>query len=262
MPDNNTTNTITSDVEYFFAEPNENTGKPSWLRVQEGDNSATADYLRDMGPTITKAVNTYAQGDKLYTTQARIMAINAAKNYDPKKGASISTHVMNQLHPLQRLAAQRGNLTRISENVSQQRAIVQRAIRELRADIGEEPTTEQIATKVGMSIKRIDDLMNYRPIVADSIAVSPEGDSLGAHEVDRALSLYDNVIYNELDNTDKKIYEWSTGYGKGERLSGIEIARRLNITPAAVSKRYAKIVAKFGADRDIIRRTIAGGPKY
>ena len=157
---------------------------------------------------------------------------------------------------LQRVSAQRGNLTRISENVAQQRAQVQRAIRELSADLGEEPTTDQIADKLGMSRNRINDLMNYKPIVPDSIAVSPEGDSLAVADVDKALALYDNVIYEDLDNIDKKIYEWSTGYGKGEKLSGIEIARRLNMSPAAVSKRYVKISQKFAEDRELIKTTM------
>jgi DNA-directed RNA polymerase specialized sigma subunit len=186
------------------------------------------------------------------------MALEAAKNYRPDKGTTIETYIYGQLRPLQRLAAQRGNLTRVSENVAQQRSTVMRAIRELTADLGEEPTTEQIADKVGMSRKRIDALMNYRPVVPDSLAVNPEGDAINAVDVDKTLELYDEVIYNELDNTDKKIYEWSTGFGKGIKLSGREIAQKLKITPAAVSKRYAKIVQKFGADRELIRRTVSG----
>ena len=228
------------------------------MRLQHGDNSAAAEYLRNVDPTINKAINAYAAGDRSYLTQARIYALDATKTYDPNKGASIDTHVYGQLRRLQRLSAQRGNLTRISENVAQERATVQRAIRELTADLGEDPTTEQIANKVGMSRKRVDALMNYKPVVPDSVAVSPEGDSLGEYEVDKALKLYDNVIYDELDDIDKKIYEWSTGYGKGEKLSGVEIAKRLKMSPAAVSKRYAKIAQKFAEDRELIRRTVTG----
>jgi DNA-directed RNA polymerase specialized sigma subunit len=250
--DNNT------KVEKFFAEATIPGSIPSWERIQQGDSNATGVFLQEISPTIAKAVNAYANGDKLYNTQARIMAIEAAKTYDPNKGASIETYVYGQLRPLQRLAAQRGNLTRVPENVAQQRSVVMRAIRELTADLGEDPTTEQIADRVGMSRKRVDALLNYRPVVPDSVAVNPEGDAIHAESVDKTLELYDEVIYNELDNIDKKIYEWSTGYGKGERLSGKEIASRLNITPAAVSKRYAKIVQKFGEDRELIRRTISG----
>lgn len=243
-------------VETMFATENTTNPDPAWLRLQRGDSGAASEYLKSVEPTITRAINAYAAGDKSYLTQARIYALDAAKTYNPNKGASIDTHVYGQLRRLQRLSAQRGNLTRISENVAQERATVQRAIRELTADLGDDPTTEQIADRVGMSRKRVDALMNYKPVVPDSLAVSPEGDSLSAADVNRALNLYDNVIYDELDDTDKKIYEWSTGYGKGEKLTGIEIAKRLNMTPAAVSKRYTKIAKKFAEDRELIRRTI------
>lgn len=251
-----TTNTT---MESFLAQEIPQTAEASWQRIQRGDSSAAGEFLTEMAPTITKAVNSYAAGDKIFFTKARILALDAAKSYDPSKGANISTHVFNQLKQLQRIAAQRGNLTKVSENVAQQRSVVQRAIRELTAELGDDPTAEQVADKVGMSIKRVDALMNHRPVVPESLAVNPEGDSFIPAAENRALELYDTVIYNELDNVDKKIYEWSTGYGKGEKLSGTQIAQRLKLTPAAVSKRYAKIVQKFGADRELIRRTIVDG---
>ena len=248
-----------AEVEHLFAEENKINTEEAWRRLQRGDKSATADFLKKIEPTVVKAVNAYAAGDPSYKTQARIYAIEAAKNYNPDKGATLDTYVYGQLRRLQRLSAQRGNLTRISENVAQERAVVQRAIRELTADLGEEPTTEQLADRVGMSRRRIDALMNYKPVIPDSIAVSPEGDSLAKSDDDnKVLSLYDNVIYDELDDTDKRIYEWSTGYGKGVKLSGAEIAARLKISPAAVSKRYTRIAAKFAKDRELIRRNIYG----
>ena len=251
-------------VERFFAQPvdSRSANIPAWKKIQLGDNKASAEYLTQMEPTITKAINAFASGDAGYKTKARIFALEAAKSYDPDKGASIDTHVYNQLRRLQRISAQRGNLTRVSENVAQERSQIQRAIRELTADLGEDPTTEQIASRVGMSRKRVDALMNYKPVIPDSVAVSPEGDSLGAADVDRALKLYDSVIYDELDDIDKRIYEWSTGYGKGEKLTGQEIAQRLKISPAAVSKRYAKIANKFAQDRETIKRSIIGSHGY
>lgn len=249
--------TNTQTVESFFAKEPIPNGVQSWELVAAGEPEGASRFLKDVDKTIDKAINAYASGDKSYKTQARLIALDAAKTYNPDLGASIDTHVYNQLKRLQRLSAQRGNLTRISENVAQQRAVVNRAIRELTADLGEDPTTEQIAEKTGMSRRRIDTLMNYKPIVPDSATVSPEGDSLVSADTEtRMRELYSNVIYNDLDDTDKKIYEWVTGYGKGEKLPGVEIARRLNISPAAVSKRYSKLVDKFNKDYDIIRRTI------
>lgn len=244
-------------VESFFAtEPTPGSVK-SWELAAVGDSEGQSKFLTDIDKTIDKAINAYAAGDKSYKTQARMMALDAVKSYNPKAGASIDTYIYGQLRRLQRLSAQRGNLTRLSENVAQQRSVVARAIRELTADLGEDPTTEQIATKTGLSRKRVDALMNYKPIVPDSTAMSPEGDSLAANKNEAKMrELYTDVIYNDLDNTDKRIYEWATGYGKGEKLPGVEIARRLGISPAAVSKRYSGIVKKFNQDYDIIRRAI------
>ena len=244
-------------VESFFATEEMPSSVKSWELAASGDAEGKRKFLSDIDKTIDKAINAYAGGNTGLKTQARIIALDAVKDYNPKAGASIDTYIFGQLRRLQRLSAQRGNLTRLSENVAQQRSVVARAIRELTADTGEDPTTEQIANKTGLSRKRIDALMNYKPIVPDSVATSPEGDSLvAANNEVKMRSLYNDVIYNELDDTDKKIYEWVTGYGKGEKLNGTQIAAKLGISPAAVSKRYSKLVDKFNRDYDVIRRTI------
>lgn len=228
----------------------------AWERYQNGDESASYEVLNELNDTIDKAVVAYANGDPQMKTQARILALEAVKTYDPTKGAQLSTYVYGQLQKLRRESAQRANLTYVSENVAIERNQIQRQIREYVAEHGEEPTTEQLADLTGLSVKRIDSVMNYKPVIPDSIAVSPEGDSLVRSDTEHALDLYDRLIYDELDDIDKKIYEWVTGYGKGEVLSQAEIAKRLGISPAAVSKRYKNIVAKFGEEREIIRQSI------
>ena len=238
---------------------NKKSDKPAWKRIQEGDYTASSDFLKDMETTINNSVTNYAGNDQAYKTQARILALDAAKSFDPSRGADIKTHVFNNLKRLQRISAQRGNLTKVPEGAALQRLVIQRAMREYEADNGDSPTTEQLADIVGMPSKRIDAIMNYKPVVSDSAASNEEGDSMAADKVTAALNLYDKYIYNELDTTDKKIYEWTTGYGKGIKLSGIEIAKKLNITPAAVSKRYNNIAQKFAKDRALIQRSIVNG---
>lgn len=229
---------------------------PSWERYQQGDESAASELLDELDDTINKAVSAYAQGDQQMKTQARILALDAVKTYDPSKGTQLSTYVYGQLQKLRRESAQRANLTKVSENTAIERNIILRQIREYQADNGVEPTTEQLASLTGLSTKRIDAVMNNRPVIPESAAVSPEGDNLGVSDRDRALDLYDRVIYDELDDTDKLIYEWTTGYGKGEILDRADIAHRLGISTAAVSKRYSKIVARFGEEREVIRQSI------
>lgn len=232
---------------------------PSWQRYQMGDKTAALPFLQEMDKTMDQAIHQYAAGDTAYKTQARILALQAAESYDPKAGANIKTHVYNNLKRLQRLSAQRGNLTHVPEVASSQRAAVARARRDYEIDHGEEPTVEELATMTGISRKRINDLANYQPIAPDSLTVSPEGDSLVPSREQHALDLYDTYIYDTLDRTDKKIYEWSTGYGGAPKLSQAEMAKKLGISPVAVSKRAKNIAVKYNTNREIVRRAIIDG---
>ena len=235
------------------------TAEPTYKRLQGGDNTAKSAILRELEPTITKAISAYAGGDPSYKTQARLLALEAVNSYDPSKGASLSTYVYSNLRRLQRLSAQRGNLTRVSENASLERLQIQRAMREWVADHGDDPTTEDLSNITGLSRKRIDSIMNNKPVVPDSMIQTAEGESLVvADDSQRALDLYNHAIYDEFDAVDKKIYEWCTGYGKGERLPNTEIARRLKISPAAVSQRLSKISQKFAEGRKVVEASIYG----
>lgn len=230
-----------------------------WVRYQKGDDTASLEVLKELDKTIGQGIATYAGGDDSYKTQARILALQAVKSYDPTMGTNIKSHVFNHLHRLQRLSAQRGNLTHVPEVAATQRASLAKARKEYEIDNGVEPTVEELATMTGISRKRINDLANYLPVTSDSMTVSPEGDSLAASREDHALNLYDNYIYDSLDRTDKKIYEWSTGYGGAPILQQTEMAAKLGISTAAVSKRAKNISVKFNTERDIVRKAVVGG---
>lgn len=232
---------------------------PAWERYRSGDMAAASGALKELQPTIDSAIHSFAGDDQSYQTQARILTLDAIKSYDGTKGANIKTHVYNNLQRLRRLSAQRGNLTRMSEEAATQRAAIERARRAWEIDNGTEPTTEELAVATGISTSRIDALAHYRPVTPDSLAVSPEGDSMAVSDVDRALTMYDKFIYDELDRTDKKIYEWSTGYGGSKQLSRSEIAAKLRMSEAAVSKRASKIATKFNQDREMFRKEFSSG---
>lgn len=232
---------------------------PAWERYKDGDDKAASGALKELNSTIDQAIMNYAGGDRAYVTKARIIALDAIRSYDSSRGASIKTHVTNHLQRLKRLSAQRGNLTRIPEEAATQRATIDRARRAFEIDNGKEPTVEELSDITGISRSRIDALAHYRPVTPDSLAVSPEGDSMAVADIDKALSLYDNYIYDSLDRTDKKIYEWTTGYGGSKQLSRSEMADKLRISEAALSKRISKISAQFNRDRELFKREFYNG---
>ena len=225
----------------------------AWRRYQAGDKKAAKDVLLELDKTINSALRSYAGDDPAYLTQARLLALSAVKTYDPSRSAKLSTHVFNNLQRLQRISAQRGNIIKVPENAALQRRVIDKARDSFIADNGIDPTTEELADATGMSMDRINKLSQYIGVTSESRTNDDKGDSMVAQQ-DKALQLYDRYIYDELDRTDKKIYEWSTGYGGEKIIDRATMAKKLGISQAAVSQRASKISNKFNQDREMIRR--------
>lgn len=227
---------------------------PAWQRYQQGDRQAASVLLQELSPTIDQALHMFANDDPSYKTQARILSLNAVKSYDPSKKTQLSSHVFNHLQRLQRLAAQRGNLVHIPENAALQRRAIEKAREEYEIEHGEEPTVAELADQMGISIKKINRLLSFGGTTSESATQDEHGDSLAASSMQRALDLYDRYIYDELDRIDKKIYEWSTGFGGTKQIHRAEMAKRLGISESAVSQRASAIARKFNEDRELIRK--------
>jgi DNA-directed RNA polymerase specialized sigma subunit len=90
--------------------------------------------------------------------------------------------------------------------------------------------------------------MFSKGLISEGQTATPEeGVQLPGTESLPASDIWLEYVHHDLDPIDKKILEWKTGmYGK-QVLSTNEIARRLNITPSAVSQRAAKIAMKIEA---------------
>jgi DNA-directed RNA polymerase specialized sigma subunit len=230
----------------------------SWRRYQQGDKAAASELLKELQPTIDSALRRYAGDDKAYLTQARMLALDAVKTYDPNKKAALSSHVFTNLQRLQRITAQRGNLVHVPENAALQRRVVDRAKNAYEMDNGVEPTVEELADMTGLSQDRIHKLSQYVGVTSESMTTDDKGDSLYSKE-SKALELYDRYIYDDLDRIDKKIYEWSTGYGGAPIIDRASMAKKLGISQAAVSQRATKISNKFNQEREYIRRAINAG---
>lgn len=229
----------------------------TWQRYQAGDNTAASELLKELKPTIDSAVHRYAGDDNAYLTQARMLALQAVKTYDPSKKAALSTHVFNNLQRLQRISAQRGNLVKVPENAALQRRVIDKARTAFEMDNGVEPTVEELADITGMSRDRIHKLSQYIGVTSESATTDDKGDSLVSKE-NKALQMYDRYIYDELDRVDKKIYEWSTGYGGANIIDRAAMAKKLGISQAAISQRASRISAKFQQDRELVRRAFHG----
>ena len=220
-----------------------------WKKNQEPANMDR--LLRAAKPAISKALTSFAGGYKAMTARAKRLAIEAFKSYNPTRGAKLSTHLYIRLQPLQREYTERSSALAIPERVQLERHRLEQSERALSEELGREVYDSELAEYTGFSPKRMAHIRSFaRGRLATSQLKTSEGEpmQLATEEVTPEDIWFEYVHY-DLDPVDKKIIEWKTGMFNKRMLSTNEIARRLKITPSAVSQRAAKIALKLEEGR-------------
>lgn len=225
----------------------------AWKTKPTPDNMAN--LLDASSPVLNNAITSYAGGNKAMTAQAKKLAAGAFQTYDPSKGTQLHSHVMTQLQPLQRITRERTQAVRIPERVSVDLYKLHQAEREVQDSRGREASDVELADHSGMSLKRIRHLRKFNKVETSESGLlghDEEGDSEiyypGVNKVNPE-KVYIEYLYYDSDPIDQKILEWKTGYNGKQVLGTNEIAKRLRLSPGAVSQRSARLSQKM-ADMD------------
>ncbi len=171
--------------------------------------------------------------------QAKKLSLEALKSYDPSRGAALGTHIVNQLRRLYRSNYEASQALRMSEELQSGAALYRQALDELTAKLGREPTLTELQDATGWTKSRISRLQHQ--MRGETPASMFEFDP-GVVELDEADYRID-FVYNDLSPRDKKIFEWTTGYGGAPKMPKVEIAERLGVSPVVISQR-ASMIAK------------------
>lgn len=230
-------------------------GLPELVAAWQKDKKEqyTADILRKLQPTMSAAMTSYAGG---ISEQLRIPAANitlqALDSYDPRKGTSVQTHVFNALKRLNRVSAERGNIVHIPEGMRVDYNNIRHIAQQIQQETGKQPSIQQLSDRSGLSPKRITKLLQGNTIVSQSGNQAMYQNKDTGTSSDISDQDYMRYVYSTLGDTDKKIMEWSTGIYGSKILSGIQMAKRLKITPAAVSQRRANIQKQLSDIRGLL----------
>ena len=212
---------------------------------QTNSEESLAQVLKGTEPTITSAIRTYAGNDPKLTTRAYIMAREALDSYDPSKQTAINTHVMNNLKRLYRVSAERRSAVHVPENVRMDALKVRDVTNEYKDENGEEPSDLYVAQKLGVSLKRLRKARTAVGETTDMQQTTEKGDAMnvsGRTEED----IWKDYVYHDLDEKSRKVFEMTTGYNGNTIAKKIDIAKSLNISPAAVSQRINTIQKRLG----------------
>lgn len=195
-----------------------------------------------LGPTINSVLSTIGGTAPNIRSKARVLAAKSVQSYDPSSGASLQTWVSNNLRQLTRDIRKSNSDIHIPEGVQLDAYAIYKAETELEDELGREPTVQEISDRAHLSIKRIADVRSKnKKQVSEGSTVQEDGSpglQQGATDYTGEATDY---VYNDSDLNDKKIIEYTTGYGGSKVLSSKEIMAKLKLTPVQFTRRKARL---------------------
>lgn len=212
-----------------------------WQLFKDGDS--LYEVTKSLRPTIDSVVASLGgTGNPQVAARARVIAAKAIQSYDPEAGTSLPTWVSQQLRQLTRDIRKSNSLVHVPDGVQLDAYTLYRAEREFEDEHGREPTVEELADVAHIPIKRIKDVRTkMRPIVADAGTESEDGSALLSMENSDYTQDALDYVYNESDRNDKKLLEYTVGYGGAPVLDPKQIMQKLKLTPVQLSRRKARL---------------------
>lgn len=220
-------------------------------------------------PTINYALASYqGKDDPFIETQAKILAAKAVKTYDPSYNVTLPTYLTSKMRKLTRIVRESRSPIKIPERTIYDIA----ALKEAEADLldkngGREPDVQQLADYMGVSIDKIENIRNK--MVKQVSENSYFTNSINSEESDAPDSLDSlknsqnqpqytkealDYAYNSSDYREKKILEWTCGYGGAKILTPKQIAAKLGISESQVSRLTAKLALKVSNNLNALER--------
>lgn len=204
------------------------------------------ELLKTFAGPIGMAVNQYRAAPLPFRTlelEAKHQAVLALRDYKPGMGAKPSSFVQTRVSQrLNRYVSEHQNVARLPEAQVHRIGSYTRAMDELGGRFGREPTTHELADHMGIPVAHVTRLR--KSLRADLLSSKPGFDTFEDHSSDPDFNQAMMAYYN-LSNQEKLVFDYLLGAHGQPRLQPKQIAQKLNITPARVSKVKKNIAKKL-----------------
>lgn len=212
------------------AAPGPTTGGPLLSALEPAIRAGVRTYAADSGPTGFG--------------RAKSIVMQALPRYDPSR-AGLKTFVAQHLQGLQRYRATQVNAVKVPDRALLARAQLGRAESELTDSLGRPPSAVELADHTGLNPSAIAAARGAAIAIPESrFAESYDSDSSyggGPAVRDHSDKGWVRLVYHSVDDRDRLVMEHTLGMFGAQVLSTGELARKLGVSPAAVSQRKAKI---------------------
>ena len=194
--------------------------------------------IRQLNPIIQREAGRWSGIVPRYVieNEAKKLAIKACQSYNPNAGTALSTHVVNQLQKLSRMAYQQQSSLKVPEH---QRLTFNRynaALRHLEDLNGVKPSLEDVSDYLAIKPKALQKIVEN--VGRRELIESGEGPEFIQHAESDVIDL----AYGDMTPMQKKIFEMRTGYNNTPiAKSAKDITKALNITQSQLSYQITAI---------------------
>jgi RNA polymerase primary sigma factor len=202
---------------------------------------------------------------RLVVSKGNLGLIRAVEKFDYRRGFKFSTYATWWIRQaMQRGLQHHSRTVRLPVHIAQELTRVRTAERRLAAEIGRDPTLEELSKYVDLEPEKIEELRSAERVpVSLETPVGEEGETeLGSlipadgpgplEEV--ALALEEQSIrraLNGLDPSAREIIELRFGIGGGDPLPLREVANRTGLSPEGVRKLERRALRKLAEEREL-----------
>jgi DNA-directed RNA polymerase specialized sigma subunit len=213
-----------------------------WHRSQSPQDLQA--LLNHLQPLINQQVNRWAGGlsRDVLEMQAKVLAAEAIKTYNPAMGAALGTHVTNRLQKLSRVVYTHTNALRLPEHKTISMASFAVAQDALRSNLGREPTHIELGDHLGWTTQRVSEFQKAydRKELLTSGEFNPAQFTV-ADENDPMVGF----VFHDMGPQHQQVFEHLTGYGGKEVLSNPALMKKFNLTQGQLSYMKRQITDKF-----------------
>lgn len=235
-----------------FLEPEYAPHLAAWKAAPGPDT--TDRLLKAVNPIMNEAMRTYggqSATSPLLRSKAKLLTLNALQRYDPSR-AKLRTHLITQLQGLRRHAAREEQAIRMPEQLMLDRRRMLSSENELRDRLGRDPSDTEIADHSGLSPRRMTHIREIPSAFAEG-TLTREGDegasiwqpAVKSHSSQGAWNTWLEIVHHDLDPIDQVILGHKTGLHGRPMLSNQAIAKKVKLSPGAVSQRANRIQEKL-----------------
>ncbi len=237
-------------------------------RIERGDLAAKEQLVNSNLRLVIANARKY-QGQELplldLIQEGILGLIRAAEKFDHRKGFKFSTYATFWIREsIQRAIANRARTIRIPVHIGQRERKIGRVARELTAQLGREPTDEEIARAAELEVREVQETREAARVVTSldrpageegdtSLgALLPSGERGPAEEVD--ISLREDALRRALDqlpDREREVVKLRYGVGGDDPAPLSETGRRLGISPDAVRTLERRALAELAASREL-----------